>query len=489
MYEARGTRLRALCVSVVDIVVTLAPLPEAQMARIRLNLIVAIAALTAGASSSSAQAPEAIPAKYRDAANRIIAAAQADSAGAWNRIAELADRFGHRLSGSTALEEAIAWTASTMTKDGLDNVRREKVMVPQWVRGAESLELVSPRRQKLPMLGLGGSIATPPGGITAEVMVVASFEELITRAAEAKGKIVLYDAEWRDYGYNGAFRRQGAIAAAKAGALASLARAAGPYSMRTPHTGNMSYDSTVTKIPHASVTAEDAMMMRRMISRGEKVRVTLTMSAKMLPDAESANVMGELRGREKPGEIVVMGGHIDSWDVGQGAMDDAGGVVVAWEAIRLLKKLGLTPRRTIRVVGWTNEENGGRGGAAYRDMHQKETHQLAIESDGGVFSPLGFGFTGSPAARAIIEAIGSLLTPINAAKIEPSGGGADIGPIMATGVPGMGLNVDGTRYFWFHHTDADTPDKLDRAEVQRCVAAMAVMAYIAADIEQSLPRQ
>lgn len=450
----------------------------------------AFAALSLLAFSAplSAQTPDAIPAKYAAIATRIIAAAQADSAGAWNRIAELTDRFGHRLSGSVSLEQAINWTAATMTKDGLDNVRREPVMVPHWVRGAESLELMTPRRQVLPMLGLGGSIATPPGGITADVFVVSSFEELTQRASEAKGKIVLYDAEWRDYGYNGAFRRLGAIAAAKAGAVASLARSAGPYGMRTPHTGSMSYDSTVTRIPHASVTAEDAMMIRRMINRGERVTVTLKMSAQMLPDAQSHNVMGELRGREKPAEIVVMGGHIDSWDVGQGAMDDAGGVVVAWEAIRLLKKLGLTPRRTIRVVGWTNEENGGRGGAAYRDAHKSETHQLAIESDGGVFAPLGFGFTGSPAARAVIESIGGLLKPINAGKIEASGGGADIGPIMATGVPGMGLNVDGSRYFWFHHTDADTPDKLDRAEVQRCVAAMAIMAYIAADLEQTLPR-
>jgi carboxypeptidase Q len=433
-----------------------------------------------------AQSADAIPAKYRDVANRIIAAAQADSAGAWNRIAELTDTFGHRLSGSLALEQAIDWSVARMKSDGLANVRKEKVMVPHWVRGAESLELTSPRRQLLPMLGLGGSIATPANGITADVMVVASFEELTQRAAEAKGKIVLYDAEWRDYGYNGAFRQQGAIAAAKVGAVASLARAAGPYSMRTPHTGNMSYDSTVTKIPHASVTAEDAMMMRRMIARGQKVTVTLKMSAKTLPDAQSHNVMGELTGREKPNEVVVMGGHIDSWDVGQGAMDDAGGVVVAWEAIRLLKKLGLTPRRTIRVVGWTNEENGGRGGAAYKDAHQNEVHQLAIESDGGVFSPLGFGFTGPAESRKVVEAIGSLLAPIGAGKIGPSGGGADIGPIMQTGVPGMGLEVDGSRYFWFHHTDADTPDKLDRAEVQRCVAVMAVMAYIAADVEQSL---
>ena len=463
------------------------------MPTIRLFAALAVAAIASPIAAlrsapRSPHAPEAIPAKYAEIANRIIAAAQADSAGAWNRIAELTDRFGHRLSGSKALEDAIVWTAATMEKDGLANVRREKVMVPHWVRGTESLMLVAPRRQLLPMLGLGGSIATPAAGITAEVLVVASFDELTQRAAEAKGKIVLYDAEWRDYGYNGSFRRLGAIAAAKAGAVASLARSAGPYSMRTPHTGSMSYDSTGKKIPHASVTSEDAMMIRRMINRGEKVRVTLKMSAKTLPDAQSYNVMGELRGREKPSEIVVMGGHIDSWDVGQGAMDDAGGVVIAWEAIRLLKKLGLTPRRTIRAVGWTNEENGMRGGNAYRDAHQMETHQLAIESDGGVFSPLGFGFTGSPAARAIVQSIGSLLNPIGAGKIEASGGGADIGPLMATGVPGMGLNVDGSRYFWFHHTDADTPDKLDRAEVQRCVAVMAVMAYIAADLEQSLPR-
>jgi carboxypeptidase Q len=442
--------------------------------------------LLGATSSLSAQPAGAIPAKYREVANRIIAAAQADSAGAWNRIAELTDTFGHRLSGSEALEQAIDWTVTRMKADGLDNVRKEPVLVPHWVRGAESLELVTPRRQPLPMLGLGGSIATPAGGITAEVMVVASFDELKARAAEAKGKIVLYDAEWRDYGYNGAFRRLGAIEAAKAGAVASLARSAGPYSMRTPHTGSMSYDSAVTKIPHASVTAEDAMMMRRMIARGQRVSVTLTMSATTLPDAQSHNVMGELRGREKPNEIVVMGGHIDSWDVGQGAMDDAGGVVVAWEAVRLLKTLGLTPRRTIRVVGWTNEENGMRGGNAYRDKHAQEPHQLAIESDGGVFAPLGFGFTGTPEARSVIEAIGSLLAPIGAGRIGASGGGADIGPLMATGVPGMGLEVDGSRYFWFHHTEADTPDKLDKAEVQKCVAVMAVMAYIAADLEQSL---
>jgi carboxypeptidase Q len=186
----------------------------------------------------------------------------------------------------------------------------------------------------------------------------------------------------------------------------------------------------------------------------------------------------------------VMGGHIDSWDVGRGAMDDAGGVVAAWEAIRILKKLGLQPRRTIRVVGWTNEENGMRGGNAYRDTHKAslDKHVLAIESDGGVFKPLGFGFTGSDAAFGIISQVGTLLDKVGATAITKGGGGADIGPIMALGVPGMGLNVDGTKYFWYHHTDSDTVDKLDPKEVAQCAAAMAIMAYVIADLPTKLPR-
>jgi len=227
-----------------------------------------------------------------------------------------------------------------------------------------------------------------------------------------------------------------------------------------------------------------------MIGRGQRVTVKLTMSARMMPDAPSRNVVAELRGSSAPDEVVVMGGHIDSWDVGRGAMDDAGGVVVAWEAIRLLKELGLQPRRTIRVVGWTNEENGTRGGNGYRDAHRAELdkHIAAIESDGGVFKPLGFGFTGSDSALAIVRQIGTLLAGIGAGEIAKGGGGADIGPIMALGVPGLGLNVDGTKYFWYHHTDADTVDKLDQHDVALCVATMAIMAYVLADMPERLPR-
>ncbi len=445
-------------------------------------------ALTAIAARLSAQLTP-IPQRYREAADRLIQAATADSA-AWARIAELTERFGPRFSGTPNLERAIDWVIEEMKKDGLQNVRGEPVMVPRWVRGAESADLMEPRRQALPMLGLGGSIGTPSQGITAEVLVVTSWDDLRAQSAQAQGKIVLFNVPFTNYGATVQYRATGAIEAAKAGAVASLVRSVGPYSMRTPHTGGMRYDSTVRRIPHAAITSEDADMLARMQARGDKIVVRLTLAAQMLPDAPSRNVIGEIVGREKPDEVVVMGGHIDSWDVGRGAMDDAGGVVAAWEAVRLMHKLGLRPRRTIRVVGWTNEENGLRGGNAYRDAHraQLDRHVAAIESDGGVFKPAGFGFTGSDAAFAIARQIGSLLDRIGAGTITRGGGGADIGPIMQLGVPGLGLNVDGTRYFWYHHTESDTVDKLDPHDVGLCVATMAVMAYVLADMEETLGR-
>jgi carboxypeptidase Q len=434
-------------------------------------------------------AQETVAGQYHAAADRIMAAALADSA-AYRRLAELADRFGHRFSGSDALEQALDWILAEMERDGLANVRGEPVMVPVWVRGEESAELVTPRAQPLPVLGLGGSVGTPPGGITAEVLVVSGFDELTARAAEARGKIVLFDVPFTTYGETVRYRADGAIAAARVGAVASLIRSVTPNSQRTPHTGMMRYADTAARIPHAALTVEDAMMLHRMQERGERIVVRLRMSARVLPDRQSRNVMGELVGREWPDEVVVIGGHIDSWDVGQGAMDDGGGVVAAWEALRVLKRLDLAPRRTIRVVGWTNEENGLRGGTAYRDTHRAalDRHVLAIESDGGVFAPEGFGFQGSDAAFAIVQQVGTLLEPIGAGRIRRGGGGADIGPIMREGVPGMELDVDGTRYFWYHHTEGDTVDKLDPREMGLCVAAMAVMAYVVADLPERLPR-
>jgi carboxypeptidase Q len=237
---------------------------------------------------------------------------------------------------------------------------------------------------------------------------------------------------------------------------------------------------------------EDAMMLHRMQDRGEEVVLTLRMSARQLPPAQSRNVVAELVGREKPDEVVVLGGHIDSWDVGQGAMDDAGGSVAAWEAVRLMRELGLRPRRTVRVVLWTNEENGIEGGKAYRDRHaaELERHVMAMESDGGVFQPTGFAFAGSDAATALVREAASLLAPIGATAVEQvkQSPEADIGPLVENGVPGIGLQVDGSRYFWYHHAEGDTVDKLDPAEVARCVAAMAVMAYVIADLPERLPR-
>ena len=212
-----------------------------------------------------------------------------------------------------------------------------------------------------------------------------------------KGKIVLFNVPFTTYGKTVQYRYGGASAAAKAGAIASLVRSIGPFSMNTPHTGGMYYEEGIKKIPHAAITLEDAKMFQRIQDRGGKVTVKLKMDGHFIPDGWSRNVIGELPGSEFPEEVVVMGGHIDSWDVGQGAMDDGGGCVAAWEALRIIKELGLKPKRTIRVVMWTNEENGTRGGNAYRDNHMDnlKNHILAIESDGGVFSPEGFGFTGS----------------------------------------------------------------------------------------------
>jgi carboxypeptidase Q len=231
-------------------------------------------------------------------------------------------------------------------------------------------------------------------------------------------------------------------------------------------------------------------MLHRMQDRGERVEVILKMEARDEGMVPSRNIMAELVGSEFPDEVVVLGGHSDSWDVGQGAMDDAGGVVAAWEAVRLMKELGLRPRRTVRVVGWTAEEVGIYGGQAYAEDsgREGETHILGIESDSGVFSPLGFGFTGTEEAFAVVSEIGKLLEPIGAGSITRGGGGADIGPMMALGMPGMGLTVESGRYFWYHHTDADTLDKLDPEEVARCVAAMAVMAYVVADLPEPLAR-
>lgn len=440
-------------------------------------------------ATTETDAPEAWINSHKASAEALIDAAMKDSA-AWHRLAFLTDTFGPRFSGSENLELAIDWILEEMERDGLENVRGEPVKVPHWVRGEEKLVLLEPHERELLILGLGGSVGTGPGGVSGEVLVVSSYDDLAAREGEAEGRIVLWNVPFTSYGATVNYRTNGAVRAAQAGAIASLVRSVGPFSMYTPHTGNSRYDDNVPRIPHAAVTVEDAMMMQRMQDRGQTIRIRLEMGGQWLPDADSRNVVGEIVGSEYPEEVIVLGGHIDSWDVGTGAMDDAGGCVAAWEALRLMKEMGLTPKRTIRVVMWTNEENGLRGGNAYRDAHMDEldNHILAMESDGGVFKPRGFGFSGSDDAFDMLTQIGRLLDELESGTVTKGGGGADIGPIMAEGVPGMGLNVDGSRYFWYHHTNADYVDKLDPDHVARSVATMAVFAWVVADMDQRLPR-
>jgi carboxypeptidase Q len=341
------------------------------------------------------------------------------------------------------------------------------------------------------MLGLGGSVATPAAGIEADVMVVRDFQDLSARGAEAKGKIVLFNVPFTTYGETVPYRSGGARAAAQHGAVAAFVRAVGPIGLRTPHTGGMQYGADAAKIPAAAIAAEDANRIQRLVDRGRRVRVRLRMQAGFEPDVESANVLGEIRGRERPDEIVLVGGHFDSWDVGTGASDDGVGCIVTWEALRLMKKLGIHPRRTVRLVLFTNEENGLRGAVAYRDNHgaQAEQHVLALESDSGVFAPSRLGFTGSDAARRIIHDIGGLLSPLGLDQIGPGGGGADIGPIAQAGrVPMMSYQGDSTRYFTIHHTPADTIDRITPEEVSKAAAAIAVVSYIVADMPEALPR-
>jgi peptidase M28-like protein/PA domain-containing protein len=441
----------------------------------------------------SAQAARPLDLEYREAAGRLIGAAMVDRGG-YDRLAYLTTRIGNRLSGSSGLERGIAWVAEQMKADGFGNVHLQAVKVPHWVRGSESARIMKPIQKPLNMLGLGRSVATPREGITATVVVVNDFDELERLGAEkVKGNIVLYDAPWQGYARTVAYRSTGASRAARLGAVATLVRSVTPRSIYSPHTGALNYDPAAPKIPSAAITAEDAAWIHQMTAMGQDVQVHLQMDAETLPDADSANVIGEIAGRERPEEVVVIGGHIDSWDVGQGAHDDGAGIIAAWRAVALMKELGLTPRRTVRVVAWTNEENGTRGANAYRDGLGAGvgTHVAAIEMDGGAERPTGFGYginglaSSDPRAlraAATLREIARLLEGIGANAIETGGGETDIEPLMRAGVPGLGLLTVNEHYFDWHHTNADTFDKIDLQDFRKCIASLAVMAYVLADM-------
>ena len=426
--------------------------------------------------------------EYREPARRIVDAALEDGQG-YARLAELCDRIGNRLSGSAALERAVEWSAVEMRSAGLENVTKLPVKVRHWVRGREQAAIVDPVEHPLTILGLGGSVGTPKEGITAAVVVVSSFEDLEKRGrAEVEGKVVVYNAPFDSYGRTVAYRDTGPSRAARLGAVAALVRSVTPVSLQSPHTGALDYLEDAPKIPAAAVTIEDAEMLQRLSAGGAPVRIHLQMEAHELPEAVSADVFGEIPGRENPGEVVVIGGHLDSWDVGQGAQDDGSGIMTALAAASLIKKLDLRPRRTLRVVFWTNEENGGAGAKAYRDWVGAgiHGHVAAIEMDGGAEKPVGFGFSGTAAAFEKLRTAAPLLESIGAGAILRGGGGADIAPLMRGGVPGLGLRTTGAHYFDWHHSRADTVDKVDPRDFRLNVAAMAVMAYVLADMPERL---
>lgn len=431
-----------------------------------------------------------------DAVQKILDAGLR-SDGAYRKLAWMCDRIGPRLSGSENLEKAVSWCSDEMKRDGLDNVHTEKVMVPHWVRGEASGQIVTPTPHPMAILALGMSDGTKPEGITAEVVEVRSFDELKAIGDRAKGKIVLFNKPiyangGADRGYGSAvgLRYSGAAAAAKAGAVGMMIRSLATADLRIPHTGAMAYEDGVPHIPAAAIAPEDAELIHRFLDAGETVKVTFTLSCKTLPDAESANVIGEIRGSEAPDEIVVIGGHLDSWDVGTGAHDDGAGCAISMEALRLIRSLGLKPKRTIRAVLFTNEENGLRGGKAYAETHAAELgeHVAAIESDSGGARPLGFGVSAGPGGTDIVKKLAAPFARFDADDVQEGGGGADISPMAAAGVPQLGLRQDSTHYFDIHHTIADTLDKVDAHDLAMNATAMAAMAWQLANLDPPLPR-
>lgn len=454
------------------------------------------------------QAPtERYPEQLTKDLNQLLRAAL-ESDYAYKQTAYLCNNIGPRLSGSPQANAAVEYVAAEMRKLGLE-VKLEKLMVPHWVRGLETGELTEYKgqakgtTQKIVLTALGGSVATPPAGLTAEVVVVENYEQLEALGqAKVAGKIVLYNAKFdrqlaasgrglEAYGQAVAYRGAGASRAAKLGAVAALNRSAGGAEYRLAHTGGLRYQDGIAPIPAAAVAAEDAELIAYLAAQGT-VKLHLTLTPQTLPDEPSYNVIADLKGSENPEQVVIVSGHLDSWDLGTGAIDDASGVAVAMQTANLIKQLGLKPKRTIRVIAWMNEENGGVGGRTYAQEYKTEAanHIAAIESDLGASHPLGFHAHATPAAIAklrpasvILQSIGAGL--INIVNNSPE---ADISPLDALGVPTFGLWQDSRTYFDYHHTTADTLDKIVPRELAENAAVMAVLAYAMANLPELLPR-
>jgi Zn-dependent M28 family amino/carboxypeptidase len=426
---------------------------------------------------------------------------------AYRQVAHLANNIGPRLSGSAQAQAAVEYVAAELRKLGLE-VQLEKVMVPHWVRGEETAALtdypsMAPNTtQKIVLTALGGSVATPSDGLTAEVVVVNNFDELQALGRDrVVGKIVLFNAKFDQqladngfagpaYGQSVIYRGIGASAAARLGAVAALNRSAGGADYRLPHTGALRYAEDASKIPAAAVASEDADLIAHLTSEG-KVRMRLVLTPQTLPDAVSYNVIADLKGSEHPEQIVIVSGHLDSWDLGTGAIDDGAGVAVAMQAAQLLRQLNLRPRRTLRVIAWMNEENGTRGALAYAKDYQNEVanHFAAIETDLGAGHPMGFNAQGKQEILTLLQPLAVILQSQGAGVtrlVEETG--SDIGPLGAAGVPTFAPIQDSRTYFNYHHTAADTLDKVNPKELQENCAVVAALAYTLASMPQALPR-
>eukprot|EP00041_Stephanoeca_diplocostata_P012484 m.209280 g.209280 ORF g.209280 m.209280 type:complete len:493 (-) comp18973_c0_seq4:255-1733(-) len=439
---------------------------------------------------------EALAAEYPNT-KLILDTVLARGTETWDRLAEMVDTFGHRMTGSKGLEDSLDWIAERIQSEGI-KVLREDVQVPNWKRGQESLMMTHPREANIPVLGLGLSIGTGTTPIEAEIVVVDNWDEL--SVADVTGKIVVMNAAFTSYGATGPYRRTLATQAAEKGAVAALVRSVTPFSLSTLHTGS----SETSTIPSAAITIESSEMFKRMQDRGQRVTLRLSMGATGCTKANgcdsfpSSNIVAELTGTEFPNEVIAIGGHIDSWDVGTGAIDDGGGAFAAWGAIQLLWDLNIKPKRTIRAVFWNAEENSGAGAEEYYRAHADENHLIVLESDGGVWTPYGFTVSESSISeekfKGLQQIAESQLRRIGAGNLTYGGAGADTQVWCQAGVPcGSQVVLDpftgkppaGTPedsgYFWFHHTDADSMTHFTQRELDLNVASFAVLASALAE--------
>src|SRR5881275_1109983 len=463
---------------------------------------------TAAETSSPTASPSSTPAVFSAptlAELKRLQQAALTSDYAYRQVAHLSNNIGPRLTGSAQAGKAVEYVASELKTIGCE-VQLERVMVPHWVRGEETAALVqfpgqaANTKQKIVLCALGDSVPTAADGIEAEAIVVKNFDELKSMPREkVAGKIVLFNypfdkqmaAEGRGgeaYGEAVVYRADGPSAAARQGAVACLIRSVGGADYRLPHTGLTDYAGDAPKIPAGAVTAEDVDLIADLVRQGP-VKMKLVLTPQTLPDVESANVIGDIKGSEHPEQVIIVSGHLDSWDLGTGAIDDAAGVAVSMEAANLIQKLGLKPKRTIRVVAWMNEENGSAGSKQYAKDYGKENHFAAMETDGGAGHPLGLNIKGKAEVKKMLAPVAAILQQSGAGMLNlVEHCGADIEPLEKAGVPAFSPIQDSRFYFNYHHTAADTLDKIAPKELAENSAVVAVVAYALANMEQPLPR-